>query len=133
MLEANYVLNWREKGNINIKQHNKKVVLTYLEGEHIDIGYEIPFGIAILVVASEAQTGIIANGIGQEPGVIILKAYAGGCHHGIPEPIGYTGAIDKLVVFQILHWIDFHKFHEYEGTHQAPKHFAYHGFRWRRF
>lgn len=131
MLEANY---WREKGYININSTIYiKVVLTYLEGEHIDIGYEIPFGIAILVVAGEAQTGIIANGIGQEPGVIILKAYASGCHHGIPEPIGYTGATDKLVVFHILHWIDFHKFHEYEGTHQAAKHFAYHGFRWRRF
>lgn len=64
--------------------------------------------------------------------MIILKAYTGGCHHGIPKLIGYACVIDKVILFHILDWIDFDKLHKYEGAHHAAEHLAYHGFRWRR-
>lgn len=58
---------------------------TYLKRYHIDIGNQIPFGISITFVAIETESGYIANGISQQPCMIVFETDDGRWHHYEPN------------------------------------------------
>lgn len=61
--------------------------LKYLKSENIDVRHLIPLGSAIVVVSVEAHTGIVANGLGQKPRVIVLAPHHQGGQVRVPQEV----------------------------------------------
>lgn len=51
---------------------------TNLKFDDVDVRDEVPFGFACTSVSVEPQSGGIANGVGQKPGVVIFHPGDGG-------------------------------------------------------
>lgn len=65
--------------------------------------------------------------------MIILKAYAGGSHHGVPVLVNHAGIVHKVILLHVFHGIYFHELHEDESAHKTTNYFTYYRFSRRRF
>lgn len=59
----------------------------YLKVNDIDVGNEVPLGLAALIVAVEADARVVTDGVRKQPGVVVLEPHHRRRHHHIPQLI----------------------------------------------
>lgn len=99
--------NWLRMSN---KENSTKTCWhkwTHLKSKNVDVWNLIPFWISFGVVAIETKTWVVANGVSQQPRMVVLQANYCCRHHHEPKFVHERCVLNETILYNRKRTLDF--------------------------